>query len=111
MHLDDNTSSVETPANAYLLLDKGGEPSQELYNYASVVGMLGYLQGHSRADITFAVLQVFCYIFCPKHSHELALERIGRYLKGTIKEGIILQPNRKTDKFNVDIYVDRCSLC
>ena len=90
LHLDENTSFVETPAESYLLLDKDGEPPQELYNYSSVVGMLGYLQGHSRVDITFAVSEVSFYTFFLNRSHELALERIGRYLKGTIREGLIL---------------------
>ena len=31
---------------------------------------------------------------------------VGRYLKGTIKGGLILKSNRKTDKFKIDIYVD-----
>ena len=93
LYLDDDTSPVETPANSYLPLDEDGEPIQGLYNYASVVGMLGYLQGHSRADITFAVSQVSRYTFCPKRSHGLALERIGRYLKGTLNQGLILKPN------------------
>ena len=106
LHLDDDTSSVETPAVSYLPLDEDGEDAHKLYNYASVVGMCGYLQGHSREDITFAVSQVSRYTFCPKRSHELALERIGRYLKGTINEGLILKPNLQTDKFAVDIYVD-----
>ena len=65
MHLDDDTSSVETPANSYLPLDEDGESPQEWYNYTSVVGMLGYLQGHSRADITFAICRVSLYTFCP----------------------------------------------
>ena len=68
--------------------------------------MLGYLQGHSCVDITFAVSQVSRYTFFPKRSHKLALERIGRYLKGTIKNGLILKPNRKINKFKIDIYVD-----
>ena len=76
-----------------------------IYNYASVVGMLGYLQGHFCTDITFAVSQVSRYTFCPKRSHELALEHIGWYLKGTIKEGLILKPNTTTDKCKIDIYV------
>ena len=74
-----------------------------MYNYVSVVGMLGYLQGYSCADITFAVSQVSRYTFCPKCSHELALERIDRYLKGTIEEGLILKLNRVNDKFKIDI--------
>ena len=86
LNLDDDTSSVETPADSYLPLDEDGEPPQKFYNYTSVVGVLGYLQGHSRADITFAISQVSRYTFCPKRSHELSLEHIGRYLEVTIKE-------------------------
>ena len=74
LHLDDGTSSVEKPAVSYLPLDEDGEAAHKLYNYASVVGMCGYLQGHSREDITFAVSQVSCNTFCPKRSRELALE-------------------------------------
>ena len=86
LHLDDDTSSVENPAISYLPLDEDGKAAHKLCNYASVVEMCGYLQGHSREDITFAIFQVSCYTFCPKQSHELALKRIGRYLKGTIKD-------------------------
>ena len=42
----------------------------------------------------------------PKWSHELALERIGRYLKGTIDKGLILKPNLNEPKFKIDVYVD-----
>jgi hypothetical protein len=45
------------------------------------------LQGHSRPDISFAVSQISRYTFGPKRSHELALEQIGQYLKGTIEKG------------------------
>ena len=65
--------------------------------------MLGYLQGHACVDIIFAVLQVCRYTFCQKRFHEMAIERIGRYLKETIKEGLILKPNMKTNKFKIVI--------
>ena len=41
-------------------------------------------------------------MFCPKHFHEEALKRIGRYLKLTQDHGLILNPNR--DILNVDSY-------
>jgi hypothetical protein len=82
LHLDDGTTPVRTPAAAFLPLDKDGESAHEIYNYASVAGMMQYLQGHSRPDTSFAVSQVSRYTFGPKRSHEVALERIGRYLKG-----------------------------
>ena len=106
LHLDDDTTSVRTPADSFLPLDEDGELAHELYNYASVNGMIQYLQGHSRPDITFASSQTSRYTFNPKRSHEIALERIGRYLKGTIDGGLILKPNLNESQYKIDIYVD-----
>ena len=88
------TPAERTP----LVKDEGGDPPELRYNYASVVGMLQYLQGHSRPDITFAVSQVARYTHNPKKLHEFALERIGQYLKGTINKGLIFKP---TESFKV----------
>jgi hypothetical protein len=106
LHLDDDTPTAKTPADAYLPIDEDGERAHELYNFASVAGMLQYLQGHSRPDISFAVSQISRYTFGPKRSHELALERIGRYLKGTIEKGLILKPDLTESEFKIDVYVD-----
>jgi hypothetical protein len=106
LHLDDDTSTVKTPADSFLPLDEDGERAHEIYNYASVAGMLQYLQGHSRPDISFAVSQISRYTFGPKRSHELALERIGRYLKGTINNGLILKPDLNESIYKIDVYVD-----
>jgi hypothetical protein len=106
LHLDDDTPTLRTPADNYLPIDEDGEHGHGLYNYASVAGMLQYLQGHSRPDISFAVSQVSRYTFNPKRSHEIALERIGRYLKGTIDKGLILRPNLNESIFKMDVYVD-----
>ena len=93
-----------TPAETTpLVKNERGEPPDLRYNYASVVGMLQYIQGHSRPDITFAVSQVASYTHHPKRLHEFALERIGQYLKGTINGGLILKP---MESFEVDCYVD-----
>ena len=73
------------------------------FNYASVIGMSLYLSGHSRPDIAFAVSHCARYSFCPRRSHEEALKRIGRYLKGTSDKGLILKPQKS---LNVDLYVD-----
>ena len=93
-----------TPAETTALVkDENGEHPMLNYNYTSVVGMLKYLQGHSRLDITFSVSQVARYTHSPRRLHELALERIGQYLKGTLDKGLILQPK---EAFEVDCYVD-----
>ena len=93
-----------TPATREpLTIDKDGDPPDGLYNYASVVGMLQYLQAHSRPDISYAVSQVARFTYNTRRSHEEALERIGQYLRGTITKGLVLRP---TGRFDIDCYVD-----
>jgi len=91
-----------TPASPELLVkDEDGDPPNGAYNYASVIGMLQYLQGHSRPDITYAVSSCSRFVHSPKRSHEIALERIGQYLKGTLNEGLILRPS---GELHIDVY-------
>ena len=93
-----------TPAETSPLpKDTDGEPAVGNINYPAVVGMLLYLSGHSRPDIAFAVSQVARYTFKPTRKHEQALVRIGRYLKGTLGRGMIMEP---TDTPRVDCYPD-----
>jgi hypothetical protein len=80
--LDDGAKGKFTPSESKpLVKDVNGELASGAFSYSSVVGMLLYLSGHTRPDITFAVNCCARYMFCPKHSHKLALKRIGRYLK------------------------------
>jgi hypothetical protein len=96
--------TVQTPATREPLgQDLDGDPGSAVYSYSSVVGMLQYLQSHSRPDITFAVSQVARFVHNPKRSHELALERIGQYLKATRDKGLILKPSKH---LSMDAYVD-----
>ena len=67
--------------------------------------MLWYLYGHSRPELGFAVSQAARFSFSPKRSHELALIRIGQYLKGTVDQGLILKP-MSTDHIKMDVFVD-----
>ena len=100
----DMSRRVSVPADPKALgRDLNGEPAHGNFNYASVVGMLLYLCGHSRPDLAFAVHQCARYSFEPKRSHELALLRIGRYLKGTLDKGLILNP---TEDLCLDCYPD-----
>jgi hypothetical protein len=94
----------ETPAaQGTLPKNEDGPPCNGTFNYASVIGMLLYLSCHTRPDIAFAVSQCARYSFCPRHSHEEALKRIGRYLKGTRDKGIIM---KKSKSLKLDLYVD-----
>ena len=103
--LDDKYSNAcPTPAKAAPLpKDDGGDPASGMINYTCIVGMLLYLCGHSHPDISFAVHQCTQYTFAPKWSHEKALIRIGRYLKGTMDKGLTLQ---LTDDLTLDCYPD-----
>jgi hypothetical protein len=94
----------KTPAeHGALPKDADGEPRNETWSYPSVVGMMLYLSANSRPDITFAVNQCCRYSADPKHSHEIALKRVGRYLLGTRDRGLILDP---TADLNIEMYVD-----
>jgi hypothetical protein len=98
------STSLSTPAEVGPLpKDSDGQPANGHVNYPAVVGMLLYLSGHSRPDIAFAVHQVARYSFKPTRRHELALIRIGRYLKGTMGKGLIMTP---TDMPQVDCFPD-----
>ena len=98
------SNSCATPTElAPLPKDVNGERASGTINYASVVGMLLYLCGHSRPDLSFAVHQCARYTFAPTKRHEKALLRIGHYLKGTIDKGLILNPS---DALHLDCYPD-----
>ena len=104
--LDDGMAKCKwTPSEGTpLVKDEDGEPATGQFSYSSVVGMLLYLSGHSRPDITYAVNCCARYMFNPRHSHEMALKQIGWYLKATRKQGLILNPSK--DLYKVDDYPD-----
>lgn len=102
----DKQWAMRTPAESSkpLVRDENGAPCLEDFSYASVVGQLLYLAGHTRPDIAYAVNQCARYMFNPKRSHELALIRIGKYLKGTRTKGITFKPSG--GMFNVNAFPD-----
>jgi hypothetical protein len=87
-----------------LVKNLNGEAASGVFSYSSVVGMLLYLSGHTRPDITFAVNCCTWYMFCPKHLHELALKHRGRYLKQTSDCGMVMNPS--SDVCKIDAYPD-----
>ncbi len=97
------STPVDTPAKS-AALGRGidGKVASRSMNYASVIGMLLYL-GHSRPDISFATHQCARYNHSPKQSHKDALKQIGRYFKGTLTKGLILNPSKT---LNIICYLD-----
>ena len=103
MGLDD-ASPIKTPAEyGHLSQDQAGEGCNTTFNYASIVEMIMYLQGHSRPKISFAVSPCASYTFNPRLSHETALKLIRRYLKGTRTREFILSLSAD---LTINCYVD-----
>jgi hypothetical protein len=103
--LDDGAKGKFTPSESKpLVKDGNGDLASGAFSYSSIVGMLLYLSGHTRPDITFAVNCCARNMFCPKHLHELALKRIGHYLKQTPDRGMVMNPS--SDVCKIDAYLD-----
>ena len=66
MGLDvDHSTTKSTPClKAPLIKDMDGDPCSKSFAYASIVGMLLYLSGHSRPDISYSVSQVARFTCC-----------------------------------------------
>ena len=107
-------NSVKTPACSSVILSKDpdGEDRKESWNYRAIVGMLNYLVNCTHPELSFAVHQ--CARFCndPKRSHEQAIKRVIRYLRGTLPDkrgnnrapqGILFRPDKNR---SIDTYVD-----
>jgi hypothetical protein len=68
-----------------------------------VLFLLLYLASNSRPDIAIAVHQAAHFTHNPKAPHAKAIKHICRYLKGTLTDGLILQPG---SAINIDCWVD-----
>ena len=85
-------NSIPTPVVGPLLSrDEDGPDIKHEWNYRTLTGMLGYLQGTSRPDISMATHQCSRFNSCPKLCHERAVKRICKYLLDTNYKGIIFQ--------------------
>ena len=99
-----HTNSKSTPVGKPVLdKDLEGKPRKLSWKYRTAVGMLTYLQGNSRPEISMAVHQTARFCNDPKLSHEKAIMRIGRYLLHTKDKGIIYEVDRSK---GLECYVD-----
>ena len=84
-------------------IDTEGEPFREIWDYASIVGIMMYLSNNSRPIITFAVNQCAHFTHCPKDSDAIVVKRILRYLHSTTTKGTYINASQD---LQVDCYVD-----
>ena len=92
--VDEKVNPRPTPAVKPLLFkDIAGIARKHTWNYRQAIGMLNYLAGTTRPDIAMAVHQAARFCIDPKLSHERAVYRLGKYLRGTADQGIIIRPD------------------
>ena len=102
--IDDKVNPRKTPVSKPLLhKDKDAPDRVRKWNYRSAIGMLNYLQGSTRPDISMAVHQCARFSTDPKITHERAVMKIGKYLLGTKDRGLKFQPNKSK---RIECYVD-----
>jgi hypothetical protein len=90
----EKTKSKPTPAPGGQVLqqDLDATAMVEDFHYRSVIGKANFLEKSTRPDIRVAVYQYAWFSADPKQAHADALRYFGRYLQGTPKKGITLDP-------------------
>ena len=94
-HMED-CKSAATPLNPGTIYTETGMkdlPESELISditmYQKAVGSLIYLMISTRPDIAFTVTHLARFMTKPRHVHWLAIQRVFRYLKGTIEYQLV----------------------
>jgi hypothetical protein len=101
---DVQTKTKITPVGKSLLnKDLAGKPCKKDWKYHTAIGMLTYLQGNTRPEISMATHQLARFCQDPRLSHEQATTRLGRYLAHTKDRGIVYEPDRS---MGIECYVD-----
>nr|AAP53009.2 retrotransposon protein, putative, Ty1-copia subclass [Oryza sativa Japonica Group] len=77
-----------TPYDPSLLLRKNKRIARNQLEYSQIIGSLMYLASATRLDISFAVSKLSRFTSNPGDDHWRALERVMRYLKGTMELGL-----------------------
>ena len=77
-----------TPYDPSVLLRKNQRIAQDQLRYSQIIGSLMYLASVTRPDISFAMSKLSRFVSNPRDKHYHALERVLRYLKGTMSYGI-----------------------
>ena len=93
---DKNINIKSTPAiKALLRKDLEGLKRKHSWNYRQAIGILTYIQGTTRSDISMATHQAARFSIDPKLSHKRTVRRISRYLKRTNSKGFIFRPKKE----------------
>jgi len=100
----EDCNGCATPASTTPLgSDLNGDPFDQNWVYASIVGILMFWAANSRPDIAYAVHQAAHFTHAPCAPHAQAVKKILRYLKGSATEGLHMAP---TGAMTLDTFVD-----
>ena len=77
-----------TPYDPSVILRKNKKLAKDQLRYSQIIGSLMYLASATRPDISFAVSKLSRFMSNPGSDHWHALERVMRYLVGTMSYGI-----------------------
>ena len=80
--------SISTPYDPQVPLRKNERLGKDQLRYSQIIGSLMYLASSTRPDISYAVSRLSRYTANPGDAHWHALERVMRYLKGTMDYGL-----------------------
>nr|ADB85311.1 putative retrotransposon protein [Phyllostachys edulis] len=80
--------SSPTPHDPNVLLRKNRRIARDQLRYSQIIGSLMYLASGTRPDISFAMSKLSRFVSNPGDDHWHALERVMRYLKGTMSYSI-----------------------
>ncbi|KAL0368507.1 UNVERIFIED_CONTAM: Retrovirus-related Pol polyprotein from transposon TNT 1-94 [Sesamum calycinum] len=84
-----NSRIAKTPYDSSVALFKNESGvSVAQLRYSQIIGSLQYLANGPRPDISFSVSKLARYTSCPDKTHWGALDRVLRYLKGTVSLAI-----------------------
>ena len=73
-----------TPYDPSVILRKNKKIAKDQLRYSQIIGSLMYLASIMRPDISFAVSKLSMFMSNPGTNHWHALERVMRYLVGTM---------------------------
>ena len=78
----------QTPYDPSVLIRKSKGMAKDQLRYSQIIGSLMYLASATRPDIAFAVSKLSRFVSKPGDVHWHAVERVMRYLKGTMNYGL-----------------------
>ena len=79
---------LKTPYDPSVLIQKFEGIAKDQLRYSQIIGSLMYLASATRPGIAFVVSKLSRFVSKPGDVHWHAIERIMRYLKGTVNYGL-----------------------